>query len=301
MNIKQILILSAVVLMAAGCTGPFGSGVSGAGVAKTTNGGSDWLFANKATVPTTAKKKVKQSDSALASSSVFAMKFVPGNTKRLYAATQTNGLFYSENAADSWSQLLQDFGAYDVAVDPANSDRIFVVGRADTQARVLLTTNGGKSWDEVYNDAAADNIARSVAIDPADPNTIAVGLTSGNLILSRDGGATWSLVQNFQDQVTQLVWHQNRTLYVLIRSKGVYKSTDRGTTVQPISEPLLNFEKWRERILALNPTASTTASASLDLPAQQTSVFYKLAVGDNPNILYAGANNGLFFSADGGQ
>ncbi len=290
------------MLLAAACGGPFGGGVSGAGIAKTTNGGTDWTFANKATLPSTAKKNVKQSDSALAGSSVFAIRFAPGNSKRMYAATQTNGLFYSENAADSWSQPLKDFAAYDVAIDPTNSDRVFVVGRADAQARVLRTTNGGKSWDGVYNDAVADNIARSVAFDPADPNTIAVGLTSGNLIVSRDGGATWALVQNFQDQVTQLVWHQNRTLFILIRSKGLYKSTDQAKTVQLVSEPLMDFEKWRARLQVQNSSVDTAAApASLDLPTQQTSVYYKLAVGDTPNLLYVGANNGLFSSADGGQ
>lgn len=302
MNIKQLVVVGAVALLGAACSGPFGGGVPGAGVAKTTNGGTEWTFANKATLPSTAKKKVKQSDSALAGSSVFALRFAPGNTKRLYAATQTNGLFYSENAADAWSQPLKDFAAYDVAIDPTNSDRVFVVGRANAQARVLLTTNGGKSWDEVYNDASADSIARSVAFDPADPNTVAVGLTSGNLILSRDGGSTWSLVQNFQDQVTQLVWHPNRTLFILIRSKGVYKSTDQAKTVQPLSEPLMDFVKWRERLqTTISGVDPVTAPASLDLPAQQTSIFYKLAVGDNPNTLFVGANNGLFTSADGGQ
>lgn len=302
MNIKHLTVAAGMLLLAASCSGPFSTRVAGAGVAKTTNGGSVWAFTNKATLPTTAKKNVKQSDSPLASSSVFALRFTPGNSKRLYAATQTSGLFYSENAADSWSQPLKDFAAYDVAIDPTNSDRVFVVGRADAQARVLLTTNGGKSWDGVYNDATADSVARSIAFDPADPKTVAVGLTSGNLILSRDGGTTWSLVQNFQDQVTQLVWHQNRTLFILVRSKGVYKSTDQGKTVQPISEPLLDFTKWRERLQSLNPLSSTaTAPAPLDLPTQQTNIFYKMAVGDNPNVLFAGANNGLFSSNDGGQ
>lgn len=304
MTYKTMIACCAVGLLAAACTGPLSSGVSGAGIAKTTNGGGDWVFMNKATVPSTAKKTVKQSTSPISTSNIFTLRFVPGNSKRIYAATQTHGLFYTDNAADSWSRLLDTFAAYDVAIDPTNSERLFVVGRADSRARVLMTSNGGKSWDEVYNDTAADTIARSIAMDPADPNTIAVGLTSGNVVVSRDGGKTWALVQNFQDQVTQLVWHANRTLYMLIRGKGVYVSADQGKTVQNISEPLLDFTKWKDRLQGLVPSIGTspqTAVGSLDLPTQQTSIFYKLAVGENGRTLYVGANNGLFRTTDSGQ
>ena len=300
MRAKKISIVASICLLAAGCASPFATGSAGAGVAKTTNGGTDWVFSNKATLPSTAKKKAKQTDSPLASGSVFSLRFAPDNTKKLYAATQTNGVFLTDNAADSWSQILSDFAAYDMVIDPTNPERMFVAGRAQNQAKVLVSENGGKSWESVYTDAAVGNIARSIAIDPADSKTLVVGTTAGNLLLSRDAGTSWSLLQNFQDQVTQLVWHKNRTLFILTKSKGLYKSTDRATTIESISKPLLDFSEWQKRLRELNPLQDDTTVAEIEIPTQPTNTFYKLAVGDNPAQIFVGANNGLFSSTDGG-
>jgi photosystem II stability/assembly factor-like uncharacterized protein len=299
-RVRKFFALGSLVLMAAAC-GPLGSTPSGAGVAKTSNASGDWQFANKAEIAASNKKKnAKPQDSVLASSNVLALKFVPGESKKLYAATQTQGIFYTENGADTWTHVLPNFNAYDVAVDPGNADHVFVAGQASGQARVVATVNHGKSWDVVYNDAATSNAARAIAFDPADSKTMVVGLNSGNLISTKDGGVTWTLVQNFESPISQLVWHKNRTLYILTRTKGLYVSQDAGHIVANITKQLFEIDTWRQRVSQYEAPDRTSVS-QLEVPTQQTSAFYKVAIGTNPQLLYVAANNGLFSSGDGGS
>jgi photosystem II stability/assembly factor-like uncharacterized protein len=292
----KLIGIGALVFLAASCS-PLGGGSPGAGVAKTSNGGSDWVLSNKAVVDQTAKKKTTAAQSPLAGASVLGLRFAPSNSQHIYAATQGQGVFYSEDAAASWRQILATFNAYDIAVDPASPDHIYVAGQANGQARVLVTDNRGKSWQEVYNDAASQNIARSIAIDPNNPKTLVVGLGSGNLIGSQDGGSTWSLLQNFQDSVIQLTWHANHSLFILTKQKGLYVTQDAGHSVQNISKDLLNVDSWQQKAITYQGTEKTSV-APLDVPSQQTSTFYRAAIAANSQVIFIAANNGLFGTQD---
>lgn len=300
--VKKSTVLAALAFMAVSCN-PLGGGSSsgaGLGVVKTTSGGTDWTFTTKAVAPPTTKKNAKVPVSPLSTSPVLGLRFSPESSQKLYAATQGQGLFYSENSADSWKQVLTKFNAYDFAIDPTNPDHVFVAGQADSQARVLASINRGGSWEEIYNDVAAGNAARSIALDPSNPKSIVVGLGSGNLITSSDGGATWALLQNFQDPVTQLLWQKDRSLFILTRGKGLYLTQDGGKTIQNISKQLLNIDEWRQSLLSAASGDKTTV-APIDVPQQQTTAFYKVAVGaTNSQLLYMAANNGLFASPDRG-
>lgn len=301
--LKKSLIVAALPFLAVSCN-PLGgggsSGSAGLGVAKTTNGGTDWTFMVSAPAPVTKKKNAKIPVSPLSTSPVLGLRFSPEGNQKIYAATQGQGLFYSENSADSWKQVLTKFNAYDFAIDPTNPDHIFVAGQASNEARVLASINRGGSWEEVYNDVATGNAARSIVMDPSNPKMLVVGLGSGNLITSSDGGATWTLLQNFQDPVTQLIWHKDRSLFILTRGKGLYVTQDGGKTIQNISKQLLNIDEWRQS-LQVAASGDKTTVAPIDVPQQQTTSFYKVAVGaSSSQRLYIAANNGLFTSSDRG-
>ncbi len=296
-KIQIFISLCSIVMLAASCN-PLSNEKSGAGVAKTTNGGADWIFSNKAPV-STVKKNAKSVDSLLASSSVTSMKLSPSDNSTIFVATQQNGLFVSRDSAGSWSQILSNFSAYDVAVDPGNADHIFVVGQAGDQARVVQTLDAGKSWLPVYNDATGGQVARGIAFDPASPTTIVVGFGSGNLIQSLDGGTTWALVQNFQDSVSQMIW-QSSTLCILTRTKGLFTSQDGGKTIVNVSKQLLNIASWRQQINDLLGS-DATATGRVNIPSAETTAFYKVLVTDgSPRQIFIGANNGLFKSINGG-
>lgn len=301
---RVILSLALVALLAAGCKSPLDTSVSGGGVVKTVNGGQDWSAQNKAEPTVNAKgKQTAPAQSALVSSSVTKLSFAPNSSTKLFAAALAQGLFFSANSADTWTQILSKFNVFDFVVDPANEDHIYVAGQSTTHARVLETKDHGKSWQEIFNDAVSQNSARSIALHPTDNKQILVGLNSGDLLQSKDGGQTWSLIQNFQDSIQQITWPTPGLLYVLTRIKGLYISRDGGTTLENISKPLQDLGLWRKNLPVppAPPTDDQTAVVNTILPPNGVQTFYRLVVDPkNPNALYVTADNGVFANSDGG-
>jgi len=127
---------------------------------------------------------------------------------------------------------------------------------------------------------------RSVAIDPAAPDTMFAGSVGGGIWKTVDGGAAWEPVSDFMANlaVTSIVFHPGNRLVMYagtgegfdnidaIRGAGVFKSTDGGAS-------------WAQ------------------LPSTATASFHhvlRLAMSPDGKVLLAGTTAGLFRSADGG-
>ncbi|HEY3838548.1 MAG TPA: hypothetical protein VGL72_18340 [Bryobacteraceae bacterium] len=124
--------------------------------------------------------------------------------------------------------------------------------------------------------------ARSLAYDPSSPDRIYLGTSSGELLLSTDSGASWSHLSHLGagfDYVLDSIAVDPKspnTLYVgawsVENSDGdVFKSTDRGRTWQALP----GIHGKSVRALAVAPSDS--------------------------NVVVAGALDGVYRSADGGQ
>jgi len=50
----------------------------------------------------------------------------------------TRGMFLSEDAGNSWKQILSRFSVYDLAVDPHDSNIIYAAGSYTNHGRVWL-------------------------------------------------------------------------------------------------------------------------------------------------------------------
>jgi hypothetical protein len=117
------------------------------------------------------------------------------------------------------------------------ADIIYAAGIFDERGRVLATRDGGKSWVEVFNEATTNNPVRSIALNPANPNEIVIGLASGAVIKSEDSGNNWRLLQNYGDRINRIRWQES--LYVLTRTKGLYQSSDGGASFRNITNSIL--------------------------------------------------------------
>jgi len=77
-------------------------------------------------------------------------------------------------------------------IDPNNPGIIWAGGEGGYLNPYLLkSTDYGNNWQFIIPDVEVDNIAWSMVIHPDDINKILVGL-SNNIILSPDGGESWS-------------------------------------------------------------------------------------------------------------
>ena len=248
------------------------------------------------------------------------------NPNFLYAQTgRSNGcnssdrlLFRSMDGGASWSDAASPrnsgcilnvnlFSAHviPIVIDPANPNTLYV-GESDDQdgySALLKSTDGGANWSPAWDWFNGLRVSiRAIAIDPAVPNTLYLGLddvsaaaqpdlfatqTSG-LFKGTDGGVTWRSTGLTKSAVNLLAIDPSKSNIIYASTEGhnsdpkgfqgLFKSTDGGTSWLAINKGLSGLIESR----------LTTTTALIIDPA-------------NSNVLYLGtSNSGLFRSADGG-
>jgi len=274
MKNKILLLTFSLALVAAACN-LFKAPVA-AGVIKTVNGGTDWQFSN-------AVKDVK--NGSIGGLSISKLAFDPQNDQVVYAGSYVGGLYKSEDSGETWKNILSKILVYDLAVNPRDPKTIYAAGSYADHGKVIKTTDGGATWQEVYNEASAQNPVRSVVLDPANPTQVVIGLHSGSVIRSGDSGSSWKLLTNFEDRVNRMAW-QSSGLFVLLQNKGLAVSTDGGNSFQFRTESLVKD---------LGSGTSSSISGYSDTFSQ----FYV-----DPNIdglIYLTTSRGPYKTMDGGN
>jgi photosystem II stability/assembly factor-like uncharacterized protein len=270
---KKSILLFSLIFLAAACN-PFAAPVS-AGVYKTLNGGSDWKPANA----------LKTGSVGISSAYISKLGFDPNNSQTVFAGSYTNGLFESNDSAGTWTNILSNINVYDFAVSPQNSKIIYAAGFYGGAGRVVKTTDGGASWNEVYHEASATNPVRSIALNPQNPSEVVIGTASGSVIKSSDGGISWQLAKNFSDQVNEVLWQGD--VFVLLKNNGLYESTDSGATFTELTASLKN----------------PNVLGSIDITSLAIVGTYHQVYVDTfgAGLIYLTTDKGLYKSMDGGK
>jgi len=213
---------------------------------------------------------------------VHELKFVPGSSQHLFAATSM-GVFETEDGGEHWVKRMQGMievlMVVSVDIDPNQPQTLF----AGTSGGVYRSLDGAKNWEKVNNGLVPPDVLKSsralsvvkIKIDPHHPGTVYTATLKG-LYKTTDAGNSWQrIAESLPDQfLSDLVLdsQQPDVLYVASR-EGIHKSEDGGQTWQAMNEGLTN----------LNIRAFTISTK-------------------NPQILYAGTNlKGLFRTRNGGQ
>jgi hypothetical protein len=135
-----------------------------------------------------------------ADGSVWACKFAPSNSNIIYAY-YSGQVYKTINKGVSWAQC----GTLSVTYDITNG------------------SNDNNAWSQ---------LPHKLAIDPSNPNNVAVGTQTNSLWVSTDGGSTWSQPAGLPTTstapgVTGIVFDAATpsTVYACIIGSGVYRST----------------------------------------------------------------------------
>jgi hypothetical protein len=132
---------------------------------------------------------------------------VNGNGSAYYAASELGGLYKSVDAGVTWTRLdgYTPQAAWDVAVDPANPQKVYATsrydGRVTSRAGISVSEDGGGTWTNPATATPPEGFceparreqpsAFGIDIDPADSNHVWIGTNCG-VARSVDGGATWT-------------------------------------------------------------------------------------------------------------
>ena len=128
------------------------------------------------------------------------------------------GLIRSEDAGKTWSSV-SELGTADFhAIEPAGDD---IVAALFQQAQVLVSGDGGKSWET----KAAPMPLVNLEVDPDDPQRW-IGATDRGIFISTDGGGTWR--QQDPTPNVRFAWADSGELYRVDPGGPVKVSTDGG-------------------------------------------------------------------------
>jgi len=128
----------------------------------------------------------------------------PLNPGVVYAGTQGNGIFRSEDNGETWTAAgLEGQIVKALAVSPHESGKIFA---GTKPAYLFVSSNHGQRWQELESfrhirgrrlwfspaEKPGQAYVMAIAISPSESQTIVVGIEFGAVIRSIDGGTTWS-------------------------------------------------------------------------------------------------------------
>jgi len=159
----------------------------------------------------------------------------PSAPNKVFAGTRGDGVWLSEDFGATWSKPC--YGKRGpgkvrcLTIDPRDPDTIYAGAEP---IDVFISRDGAKNWkqlDSVWNIPSVSTVTypvatvephvRDITIDPKEPNTIYVALQVGYMIKTKDGGATWELLnKNLDCDVHTIVLHPEDSNKIFIATGG---------------------------------------------------------------------------------
>jgi uncharacterized protein (TIGR03437 family) len=185
-------------------------------------------------------------------------------------------VFKTGNSAEQWQGFADDLPGLlveSIAVAPTNPQTVYL----GTFQTLYRSGDGGSHWSAILGSpppGAANPfvylLPESIAVDPANSQTVYLGTLGNGIYKSIDGGATWSAASTGASQSVRMIAIDPANTKILYSANddAVYKSTDGAAT-------------W-------NATSLTTGSNVL------------LIDPSTPSTIYAGGNTGVMKSIDAG-
>jgi uncharacterized protein (TIGR03437 family) len=164
----------------------------------------------------------------------------------------------------------------DIALDPANTQRAFVVysgfnlNTPATPGHVFTTTNRGQSWQDISGNLP-DVPVTSIALNPTNANTIYIGTDLG-VFQTTDGGATWARLGNGMPRVATFMvrYHAaSNSLVAATHGRGMFRLTTARAVATVSAANFSAASISSESIVAAFGTGlatQTASAATLPLP-----------------------------------
>ncbi len=138
---------------------------------------------------------------------------------KVYGFDGTQGRFMvSADGGRTWQQRTPPAGVFGLAIDPADNSRSIVA----TEEGLFVSKDEGRRWRPVN-----DSLAGLLAWPRRDALYLVAG--DGQVLLSRDAGATWQTQGTIGGQPAAFIAHEDE-LYAALADGTVKRSVDGGAT-----------------------------------------------------------------------
>jgi photosystem II stability/assembly factor-like uncharacterized protein len=324
-------------------SGGFGP-TSTTGIYKSTDGGSNWsrsglvgktLFSlavdptdsNKVYAGTRSNGLYKSTDGGAnwsgpfidSTVDVFSLAVDPSQPSVLYCSPTNRGFLKSTDSGVTWNSInkgINYFVLNAIAIDPTNTNIVYVSGGHGSLGGIYKSTDAGANW-VVSSTGIPDsfNDVRAVALSPSN-NSILYAASGSDVYKSTDAAASWTKQSDglSNSLITDLAIDPSNPSVVFAATigKGIFKTVDAGMNwtsagLNTIGVNTLNFEGTT----SLNLYAGTRGSGVVKttdggLNWQQSSnapygdVREILIDPNNPAIIYANNSDTLSKSTNHG-
>ena len=233
----------------------------------------------------------------ITAANVLALSFDPSNTKTLYAGTVDNGIFKTENGAETWTPIVfPPKKIYSFFVDRSRTQVMFASGVLGNHGKIYRTEDGGITWKDVYTEPGDNIVVTAIAQHPRDNNVIFAGTSGGTVVKSTDAGTTWHNVGNKVDgPVLDILFDAKLgfSVYLLVHDVKMYYSSDGGE----------NWQDW-ETVKLAEEASSKLTSDQVKERQLRIAPTKMIALSTSPNasgVVYAANIGGLYKSTDFGK
>lgn len=255
----------------------------------------------------------------------------PTSSAIVYAGTYSGGIYRSTNAGESWQAsnggVLNNHIIYDIEIDRANPQRIFVASRINGSLVGYLarSMDGGVNWTILLSGDSFDtpDYFYDVDIDPNNSSIIYLTAHEHGFYKSLNGGASFSAINSGVTDLSARSFAIDEAYGGLVyggvfHGDGVYRTWNAGaswvksssglpTAVRVMRVYLDPFGRLQKRVFSL--TYGNGLFSSDDFAASWVSRglagqrLYDFVIADgNPQRWYAATeNNGIFRSSSYGS
>ncbi|MBI3442289.1 MAG: hypothetical protein HY007_00770 [Candidatus Sungbacteria bacterium] len=301
---------------------PFGSGNGGSGknavLLRSIDEGVHWDSAT-----------FEQGKGVSAPAQVLHVAFDTLNLDIMYLGAKANGLWKSTDRGATWkkmsdsSRLLQpNADVYRIVMSTSSQDVLYIAVFQNKKGRVFRSDNRGASFREIYF-VAPDNIpVYDIYVSPTDVNRIAIATGQGGILLSHNGGQTWSVAHWFSESMVRVAGNPGffSEMYAVDSSRRLKKTFDEGENWAELGQgsgsegtggypgstggfgaippPIQGFP---QEPLFFGPTSGSGGSFRSSATAGLPAAVETFAIDPrNFERIFIGAVEGLYRSLDGG-
>lgn len=169
---------------------------------------------------------------------IKALAVHPTNPDILYAGAASGGVWKSTDRGESWRALWDEqdtMAIAAIAIAPSAPNTVYAGtgewtpgwGPTFPGTGVFVSTDGGATWTQ-RTAVLARRIAQ-ILVSPTDANRVFVAGASG-FERSTDAGVTWTTLRAGEISDAVIDPAAPNTLYINVRSDGIYKTTNGGVT-----------------------------------------------------------------------
>jgi photosystem II stability/assembly factor-like uncharacterized protein len=244
------LLLCVVVFAGAGCsvgTSKKAATEGPAGIFVSTDKAENWQPLSTLPEPDGVK--------TLDQVSIFRLIDDPQDPSALYWASRSHGLYFSYDDGKFWQHAggpLATGFVQAVAVSPIDKCTVY----ATNGTVVYKTTDCSRTYEEVYRDPTGTRIT-SLVFNPFGKHEIFLSKISGDILMSANGGESWSVKRRFGTAIQSLQFDRGiqNVMYAASQENGLFRTDDLGATWIQINKPLKDVPGGlKYRRLVVHPT-----------------------------------------------